>query len=102
MKRIIVARPDYSISLPLYVLFILGGIGIVSGAILFFAGFLSLCQILPVLSVSVALLAILPWSLRHLPFAAGRRASRTALSWIVLAVFLAVASIWCWLRYTSP
>lgn len=91
MRRIVLAKPDVSISLPIAAMTLVGAIGGAGACLWFLAGLGSMCRILPVVSVSAALLAPLPWALRH-RIPNGRRAT---LVLVAFALFAAAAAIPC-------
>ncbi len=91
MKRMRLADSDVSIPPYVLIVFFLGAAGFFASFIWRFAGRGSSCDVSPVASLSVILLALLPWRLRH----RWPRLRRTVMLLALLAIMFAVESVWC-------
>jgi hypothetical protein len=91
VRRIVLAEPDVSISVPIAISILVGAIAGTGACVWFLAGLSSLCQIFPVVSVSAALFAPAPWAFRHrIP-----SARRATFVFLVFALFAAAMVIVC-------
>jgi len=96
MRRVVLFKPDVSMPLHLYVLFLVGAIVLVGAFISFLARWLSLCDALPFISIGALLIAVFPWNLRHMESRHPRlRLRRTAVVLIAFAVLTAIEAIRC-------
>jgi hypothetical protein len=94
MRRVLIIKPDVALPLCVYVMILIGMVVAVGSCVTLVMGWSSLCEVLPFMSVGVALVALLPWHLRNVPL--GRfKGRRTAFILVALAVFLAVEASWC-------
>jgi len=96
--RVLFAKPDIFVRINTVAAAAIGGLGCAGASILFLTGRASVCEMLPVYSVSCALLAALPWGLRRTRLDQRGRARRLALELIALAVILAALAVW-WLSH---
>lgn len=91
--RITLAQPDVSIPLYVAISSLVGAVGGIGATIAYVAGLTSMCAALPVFSLSSALVAALPWSLRR----TNRRlpGTRAAMVLMAFAVLCAIEAIRC-------
>ncbi len=90
MRRVLLARPDVSVSLPVLVMFFAGALGILASFVAFLMGFVPERQTDPVVAASVLLFSTLFWELRdrirrarRLTFMLGALAVGLMLHWYV-------------------
>jgi hypothetical protein len=91
MKRLLLARPDVWVSLPVFIVSMAGAISGTAACAWYLTGRGSMCEILPVVSVSAVCVAPIPWVFRH-RIQNGRRATVVL---VAFAVFTAATGIWC-------
>jgi len=87
-------RLSTDVVVPLYVMvsLLLGALGASAACIWLLAGLGPLCEILPVVSASCALIAVFPWNLHR---AYGLDGRRVAVWLIALAILCAVEAVRC-------
>jgi hypothetical protein len=93
MKRVLLFRPDVSVPLPVLVSFMAGAAGGIAGFIWLFTHLASPFTALPVISASLALMAVLPWNLRHQPRPVNFGGRRLAIVLIVAGAVMALQAI---------
>lgn len=96
--KILLAGPDVYVRSRTLVAFVIGGVGIVGASVVLLARLASMCRVLPVVAISCALVAALPWELRRTRFDARGKFARVAIELIVFAVLMLAAGVWCVLR----
>ena len=97
MKRVLLARPDLSVPWPALVAFFLGSLGAGVACVFFLLGHTTMCAILPVLAVGIALVAVFLWSLggHQISLSLWRWPRRTALVFLVIAASLGQYGVRC-------
>lgn len=91
MRRVVIARPDVSVSLVVYVMAVVGAISVGAAMVWWLASRGSICRVLPLAALGVALMAPLTWALRH-RIPGSRRATAV---FITAAVCWGAVAVWC-------
>lgn len=95
MKRVLIARPDVSVSLPVAAMFAAGALGSIASCAWLLVSLrrgdeASARKTLLALAVNWMLIAPLPWALRK----AFPRGKRTAVVFVACAVLVGAISVW--------